>query len=149
MLCFVDRTSRYISVKETNLMQYLSSVYFVNQPLHISGIFVAYHQEVYCIYTKIGRCCAFYLTVCWPDDRLQICPKHVEVEWQNKLRINIASNWFLLHIAINVGNISYQIGNCIFIMLYSFITKGWKRGMFVASCTLYRQERQVNSLNHI
>jgi len=28
-------------------MHYLSSVYFVNQPLHVSGIFVAHHQEVY------------------------------------------------------------------------------------------------------
>ena len=32
-----------------------------------------------------------------PDDGQQICPKHVEVDWQNKLRINGASSWFLLH----------------------------------------------------
>jgi len=32
-----------------------------------------------------------------PDDGLQICPKHVEVDWRNKLRINSASSWFLLH----------------------------------------------------
>jgi len=51
---------RFISIRliETNLMHYLSSVYFVNQPLHVSGIFVAHHQEVYCIYTAIGTCCA-------------------------------------------------------------------------------------------
>jgi hypothetical protein len=30
-------------------MHYLSSVYFVSQPLHVSGIFVAHHQEVNCI----------------------------------------------------------------------------------------------------
>jgi len=30
-------------------------MYFVNQPVHVSGIFVAHHQEVYCIYTKTGR----------------------------------------------------------------------------------------------
>ena len=36
-------------------MQYLSSVYFVSQPVHVSGIFVARHQEVYCIYKTIGR----------------------------------------------------------------------------------------------
>jgi len=37
---------------KTNLMlHYLSSVYFVNQPVHVSGISVAHHQEVYCIYT--------------------------------------------------------------------------------------------------
>ena len=32
-----------------------------------------------------------------PDDGLQICPKHVEVDWRNKLRINNASSWFSLH----------------------------------------------------
>jgi hypothetical protein len=54
-LCSVDHASRYIYVIKTNLMQYLSSVYFVNQPLHVSGIFVAHHQEVYCLYTTTGR----------------------------------------------------------------------------------------------
>jgi hypothetical protein len=34
-------------------MHYLSAVYFVNEPLHVSGIFVAQHQEVYCIYIYI------------------------------------------------------------------------------------------------
>jgi hypothetical protein len=34
-------------------MHYLFTVYFVNQPLHVLGIFVAHHQEVYCIYTAI------------------------------------------------------------------------------------------------
>ena len=38
-------------------MHYLSSVYFVNQPLHVSVIVVAHHQEVYCIYTTICTCC--------------------------------------------------------------------------------------------
>ena len=32
-----------------------------------------------------------------PDDGPQICPKHVEVDWQNKLRIDNASSWFLLY----------------------------------------------------
>jgi hypothetical protein len=41
-----------ISVTKINLMHYLSSVHFVNQPLHVSGIFVAHHQEVYCIYIQ-------------------------------------------------------------------------------------------------
>ena len=31
-----------------------------------------------------------------PNDGLQICPKHVEVYWRNKLRINSVSGWFLL-----------------------------------------------------
>jgi len=30
-------------------MHCLSSVYFVNQPLHVSNIFVAHHQEVHYI----------------------------------------------------------------------------------------------------
>jgi len=99
---------------ENQLDALLSSAYFVNQPVHVSGIFVARHQELYCIYT----CCAVQLTVCWPanrqsieqhkkykllyiysippDDGLQIWPKHVEVDWRNKLRINSASSWFYL-----------------------------------------------------
>ena len=50
---------------KTNLMHYLSSVYFVNQSLHVSVILLAYHQEVYCAYATICSCCAFQLTVCW------------------------------------------------------------------------------------
>jgi len=53
---FVDRASRYICVIKTNLMHYLSSVYFVNQPLHVSSIYVAQHQVVYCRYTTSGTC---------------------------------------------------------------------------------------------
>jgi hypothetical protein len=37
-----------------------------------------------------------------PDDELQICLKHVEVDWQYKLRINSASTWFLLHRCIEM-----------------------------------------------
>jgi hypothetical protein len=35
-------------------------------PLHVSDIFVARRQEVYCIlvYTTFGRCCAFQLNAC-------------------------------------------------------------------------------------
>ena len=121
--------SRY-PCNKTNLMHYLSWVYFVNQPLHVLDIFVAHHQEVYCTYTTIGTCCAFQLTVCWlefhpnpanrqstkkhntyqllyiygvpPDDGLQICPKHIEVDWRNKMRINSALSWFLLHRCIEM-----------------------------------------------
>ena len=56
---FCCPASRCIRVMKTNLMHYLFPVYFVNQPLHVSGIFVAHHQEVHCIYTTIGTCCAF------------------------------------------------------------------------------------------
>ena len=47
-----------LRVMKTNLIQCLSEDYFVNQPLHVSGISVAHHQEVYCTYTTFGRCCA-------------------------------------------------------------------------------------------
>jgi len=40
-------------------MQYLSSIYFFNQPLHVSGMFVAHHQEVYSIYTTRTNCCIY------------------------------------------------------------------------------------------
>ena len=50
---FVDCASRYISAIKTNLMQYLTSVYFLSQPLHVSGMFVARHQEFYCMYIYI------------------------------------------------------------------------------------------------
>ena len=93
----------YVHVMKTNLMHNLSSVYFVNQPLHVSSTFVANLREVYCIYTTIGTCCTFQLIVCWPgwnghsikmhktyqllyiysippDDGPQMCPKHVEVD---------------------------------------------------------------------
>ena len=53
VLCFVERASRYIRVMKTNLMPYLSSVYFVSPPLHVSGISVAHHQEAYYIYIYI------------------------------------------------------------------------------------------------
>jgi len=38
ILSFVDHASRYIRVMKTNLVHCLSSVYFVNQPLHFFSI---------------------------------------------------------------------------------------------------------------
>jgi hypothetical protein len=38
-----------------------------------------------------------YICIIPPDDELQICPKHVEVDGRNKLRINSVSSWFSLH----------------------------------------------------
>jgi hypothetical protein len=43
ILCFVDRASRYVC---NNWMHYLSSVYSVTIPLHVSCLLVAHHQEV-------------------------------------------------------------------------------------------------------
>jgi len=44
-----------VRVMKTNLIRYLSSVYFVNQSLYVSGIFIAHHQEVYYIYIYIQQ----------------------------------------------------------------------------------------------
>jgi hypothetical protein len=37
---------------KTNLMHYLSSIYFVKQPLHVSGTFIAHHQDVLTVYVQ-------------------------------------------------------------------------------------------------
>jgi hypothetical protein len=33
-------------------MNYLSLIYFVKQPLHVSGVFIAHHQEVFTVYVQ-------------------------------------------------------------------------------------------------
>jgi hypothetical protein len=37
---------------ETNLMHYLSLLYFVKQFLHVSGVFIAHHHEVFIVYVQ-------------------------------------------------------------------------------------------------
>jgi hypothetical protein len=37
---------------KTNQMHYLSLIYFVNQTLHVSGMFIAHHQEVVTVYVQ-------------------------------------------------------------------------------------------------
>jgi len=44
--------------------------------------------------TTRTHCCIYTLYVLMMG---YICPKHVVVDWRNKLRINSASGWFLLH----------------------------------------------------
>jgi hypothetical protein len=39
-------------VMKSNLMHYLLLIYFVKQPLHISGVFIAHHQEIFTVYIK-------------------------------------------------------------------------------------------------
>ena len=69
MLRSVDRAAAGFirAKKKTNLLQNLSSVHFIIQPLHIWGVSVAYHQEVLCMYTTVGTdCCTrtvYLLTV--------------------------------------------------------------------------------------
>ena len=84
-------------------MDNLSSVYLVNQRLHVSGIFVTHHRTIYT--QQLIR--VVFLFDCLlvgrptdgipPDDGLQLCPKHIEFDWRDKLRIDSASSWFLLH----------------------------------------------------
>ena len=65
-------------------MHYLSSFFFVNQPLHVSGIFEVHHLEVYCIYTTTGTCCAFLLTV-----------------WYRRYTVYIHNNWYVLCFSVD------------------------------------------------
>ena len=117
-------------------MHYLSSIYFISQPLTCfrhncsqssGGVLYIYNNwYVLCwkegclkllkhIYISLKRvkhivviyiclklismssisCIYIYSTP--PDDGLQICPKYVEDDWRNKLKINSASSWFSLH----------------------------------------------------
>jgi hypothetical protein len=66
-------------------MHYLSSVYSVTIPLHVSGLLVAHHQEVWARRQQLRRTtrtnCHIY-TLLPPDDGL------------NKLKINSALSWF-------------------------------------------------------
>jgi hypothetical protein len=43
-----------ILCNENQLLHCLSLIYFVNQPLHVSGMFIAHHQEVYTVYVHRG-----------------------------------------------------------------------------------------------
>jgi len=100
-------------------MHCLTSVYFVNQPRHVSGIFVAHYQAVYYIYIYIyiyiyNNWYVLYIYCISPDDGLPICPKHVEVDCRNKLRINSASSWFFLHRCIEMHgqqNMKYTLSS--------------------------------------
>jgi len=89
---------------KTNLMHYLSSVYFFSHVLHVSCMSVAHHQEVYFIYTTIlyvlffsvdcllagrptdsqlkstTRTKLLYLYSIPPDDGLQTYTKHVKFD---------------------------------------------------------------------
>jgi len=122
-----------ICVTKTNPIHHLTSAYFTNQTLHVSGICVAHHQEIYCIYIyiyiyiynswyvfvlfswlSVGRPVnrpsiekhntyqLLYIYSISPGDGLQICPKHVEFDWRNKLKIGGVSGWFLLHRCIEM-----------------------------------------------
>jgi hypothetical protein len=101
-------------------MHYLSSLYFFNQPLHVSSIFITHHQEVFTVYVqqlvRVIRCwpgqeCQPDPTSCQspkPITRTNYCiytvntswwwaintPETCVFDWRNKLRIYSASVWF-------------------------------------------------------
>jgi hypothetical protein len=78
ILCIVDRVSQYIPINKTNFIHYLSSVYFMYQPVHVSDVFIAHHQEVHHIYIYIynngyllfSKYQLLYIYVVPPDDGL-------------------------------------------------------------------------------
>jgi hypothetical protein len=37
---------------KTNLIHYLFLIYFINQSLHVLGMFIAHHQEVFTVYVQ-------------------------------------------------------------------------------------------------
>jgi hypothetical protein len=41
---------------KTSQMHYLSLIYVVNQPTHVSGMFIAHHQEVFTVYVQQLLC---------------------------------------------------------------------------------------------
>jgi hypothetical protein len=41
-----------VFVMKTNQMHYLSVIYFVNQPLHVSCMFIAHYREVLTVYVQ-------------------------------------------------------------------------------------------------
>jgi hypothetical protein len=47
-----SKTNKVHFVMKTNLMNYLSLIYFVTQPLHVLGIFTANHQEAFTVYVQ-------------------------------------------------------------------------------------------------
>jgi len=58
-LCSVDRASRYIHLKKSQLdAQFIYSI-FRQKSLHVSGVSTAHHQEVHHMDTTTGTHCSF------------------------------------------------------------------------------------------
>ena len=74
--------------------------------------------------TKKHNTYQLYMYSVPPDDGLQICPKRVEVDWRNKLRVNNTSSWFLLHGGIQ----SYWKRTYKFCRNHSFCLRNYEHG---------------------
>jgi hypothetical protein len=61
-LYFTQKT--VCACNETNVLHYLSSVYWVTKPLHVSGLLVAHHQEV-AMYICDNWYVLYVLAACW------------------------------------------------------------------------------------
>ena len=83
LLSSVATVSLLSLCNKINLMHYLSSVYLVNQTLHVSGIFVAGRTANRQSTEKHNTYQLLYIYSIPTDDGLQIYPKHVEVDWRN------------------------------------------------------------------
>jgi hypothetical protein len=102
-------------------MRCLLSIYFNNEPLHVSSRLTAHHQEVLlCIYSSWymlcvyvdwqlvwilqnasqHKCMTYNIRCIWrvvpPDDEQKACSKHVEINYWNKLKVNSVPCWFSL-----------------------------------------------------
>jgi hypothetical protein len=53
------------SVMKINHMLYFSLIYFVNQPLHVSGMIISHHKDVFTVYV-LQFVCVVRLTLCGP-----------------------------------------------------------------------------------
>jgi hypothetical protein len=49
----------YVCVKKSNFLHCLPSACFLNQPLHVSDVFIAHHQEVHRMDTTSGTYYSF------------------------------------------------------------------------------------------
>jgi hypothetical protein len=58
-------------------MHYLSLIYFVSQPIHVSGMFIAHYQEgIHCICTALGTCYTHQLLYIYSEYLLRMDNKH-------------------------------------------------------------------------
>jgi len=76
----------------------------------------------------------------------QLCPKHIEVEWRNKLRINRASSWLLLHRYFeNHGqqNIKFML---LFLQSFFYVTGRSPYSITSISCVKYYKKIHLCSV---
>jgi hypothetical protein len=87
MLCW-PCTSIY-ACNETNLMHYLSSVYSITIPLHVSGLLVAHHQEV-----AMYICDSWYVLSFLVDCQLAWMARRQSTKTYNTYHLSHTSWWW-------------------------------------------------------